>query len=96
MAHGTGCPINGTYPLDFVCGPLGHVMIAPAWAARQPCRMHGNEMAENSAKMRKAGDPGAKYLANAPALSAALLDLVRLLARQAAREMLEQKVVSQG
>ena len=56
--------------------------------------MHGNEMAENSAKMREAGDPGAKYLASAPGLSAALLDLVRLLARQAAREILEQKKVS--
>ncbi len=94
MAHGTGCPINGTYPLDFVCGPLGHVMFAHAWAAHQPCWMHGNEMAENSVKMREVGHHGAKYLASTPALSAALLDLVRLLARQAAREMLEQKKVS--
>ncbi len=69
-------------------------MIAHAWAARQPCWMHGNEMAENSAKMREASHHGAKYLASTPALSAALLDLVRLLARQAAREMLEQKKVS--
>ncbi len=84
----------GPTPLDFVCGPLGHVMIAHAWAAHQPCWMHGNEMAENSAKMREAGHHGAKYLASTPALSAALLDLVRLLARQAAREMLEQKKVS--
>ncbi len=68
-------------------------MIAHAWAARQPCRIHGNEMAENSAKMREAGHHGAKYLASTPALSGALLDLVRLLARQAAREMLEQKKV---
>ncbi len=94
MAHGTACPINGTYPLDFVCGPLGQVMIAHAWAARWPCWMQGNEMAENSTKMREAGNPGAKYLASAPVLSAALLDLVRLLARQAAREMLEQKKLS--
>ena len=84
----------GPTPHDFVCGPLGHVMIAHAWAARQPCWMHGNEMAENSAKMREAGHHGAKYLASTPALSAALLDLVRLLARQAAREILEQKKVS--
>ncbi len=94
MVHGTGCPINGTYPLVSVCGPLGLVMIAPAWAARQPCWMHGNEMAENSTKIREAGDPGAKYRARAPALAAALLDLARLLARQAAREMLEQNKVS--
>ncbi len=94
MVHVIGCQINGTYPLDFVCAPLGLVMIAHAWAARQPCWMHGNEMAENSAKMRVSDDPGAKYLASAPAHSAALLDLVRLLARQAAREMLEQKKVS--
>jgi len=65
-------------------------MIAHAWAARQPCWMH-RTMAENSAKLREAGDPGAKFLASAPALSAAFLDLVRLLARQAAREILEQK-----
>jgi hypothetical protein len=51
-------------------------------------------MAEDSATMREAGDPGAKNLARAPALSAALLDLTRLLARQAAHEMLEQIKVS--
>ena len=94
MAHGIGCPINGTYPPRLRLWPLGHVMIAHAWAERQPCRMHGNEMAKNSAKMRGTGHHGAKYLASTPALSAALLDLVRLLARQAAREMLEQKKVS--
>ena len=91
MVHGSGCPINGTYPLVSVCGPLGLVMTAPAWAVRQPRWVHGNEMAENSAILREAGDPGSKYLARAPALSAALLNLARLLARQAAREKLEQE-----